>query len=264
VVSWSVQFATLSDTGTGRGHNEDACAAYVEGPSHVAIAVADGVSGERGGEVASRMAVDFTLTGYKLNPAAWGPLKRLYRAAQQANIEIHDRALVVTELRRMSTTLTAFVVDSGMVHATHVGDSRLYLVRGGTMEQKTKDHTLVGERRRMGLLSAERAKEHPDRSILTRSLGKDLIAAVDRLEFPVGGDDTLIACSDGLYNVLEEAEIQDIASGHSPAEACSALIAAANARGTPDNLTVAIARVSGPPVAQAAGLRGFFAKLIGK
>src|SRR6185312_17225885 len=101
-------------------------------------------------------------------PAAWGPLKRLYRAAQQANIEIHDRALIVTELRRMATTLTAVVVEGGMAHAVHVGDSRLYLLRDGTLTQKTKDHVASGER-----------------GVLTRTLGKELIAAVDRLTFPV-------------------------------------------------------------------------------
>ena len=182
------------------------------------VAVADGVSGEEGGEIASRTAIDVTLRAYKDSPAAWGALRRLYRAAQQANIEIHDRALVVTELRRMSTTLTAIVVEGGMVHAAHVGDSRLYLIRGGTIVQKTKDHTVAGERRRVGLISAERAKAHPDRSVLTRSLGRELIAAVDRLSFPVGGGDTLVVCSDGLYNVLEDDEVRDAATVDDPDE----------------------------------------------
>src|SRR6185437_17160006 len=131
--SWEVRHAALSDTGTQRGHNEDAFGTYVEAPTHVLAAVADGVGGEEGGEVASQTAIEVTLRTYKLHPAAWGPLKRLYRAAQQANIEIHDRALVVTELRRMATTLTAVVVEGGTAHAVHVGDSRLYLLRDGTL-----------------------------------------------------------------------------------------------------------------------------------
>lgn len=264
VSGWGVRFATLSDCGTERGNNEDACGTYVANPTHVVLAVADGVSGEEGGEIASRTAIDVTLRAYRESPDSWGPLRRLYRAAQQANIEIHDRALVVTELRRMSTTLTAIVVEGGQVYAAHVGDSRLYLIRGNAIVQKTKDHTVAGERRRVGLISAERARVHPDRSVLTRSLGRELIAAVDRLSFPVGGGDTLVVCSDGLYNVLEDDEVREAAGGDDPEKACKALIDAANGRGTPDNVTVGIVKVTGQaPVADAPGLRGLIAKWFG-
>jgi serine/threonine protein phosphatase PrpC len=260
-----LRFATLSDPGTERGNNEDACGTLVESPTHVLVAVADGVSGEEGGEIASRTAIDVTVRAYKESPAAWGPLRRLYRAAQQANIEIHDRALVVTELRRMSTTLTAIAVDGGTVHAVHVGDSRLYLIRDGAIVQKTKDHTVAAERRRVGLISAERAKAHPDRSVLTRSLGRELIAAVDRLSFPVGGGDTLVVCSDGLYNVLEDGEVRDAMAEDDPEAGCKALVGAANARGTPDNLTVAVVKIAGPaPEKQAPGLRGLVSRWLGR
>jgi PPM family protein phosphatase len=265
VSGWGVEHATLSDCGTERGHNEDACGTYVESSTHVLVAVADGVSGEEGGEIASRTAIDVTIRAYKDSPAAWGALRRLYRAAQQANIEIHDRALVVTELRRMSTTLTAIVVEGGMVHAAHVGDSRLYLIRGGTIVQKTKDHTVAGDRRRIGLISAERAKSHPDRSVLTRSLGRELIAAVDRISFPVGGGDTLVVCSDGLYNVLEDDDVREAAIADDAAKVCKALIDAANARGTPDNVTVGVVKITGQaPENQAPGLRGLLAKWLGR
>ena len=117
----------------------------------------------------------------------------------------------------------------------------------------------------MGLLSAERAKAHPDRSVLTRSLGRELIAAVDRLSFPVAGGDTLVVCSDGLYNVLEDDEVREAASAADAAAACRALIETANARRTPDNLTVAVVKVTGQtPDTQAPGLRGLLAKLIGR
>jgi serine/threonine protein phosphatase PrpC len=259
--AWSVQFATLSDRGTERSNNEDACGTYAVTPTHVLVVVADGVSGEEGGEIASQMAVSVALRAYIESPGSWDPLKRIYRAAQQANIEIHDRALVVTELRRMSTTLTAVVVEGGMAHAAHVGDSRLYLVSSGAIDQKTKDHTVVGERRRIGLMSAERAKAHPDRSVLTRSLGRELIAAVDRLSFPVAGGDTLVVCSDGLYNVLEDDEIREIVGPGDPEQACRALVEAANARGTPDNVTAGVVRITGQaPDPQGPGLRGLFSK----
>jgi protein phosphatase len=259
---WEVRFATRSDSGTGRADNEDACGTYVVDPTHVLVAVADGVSGEEGGEVASRTAVDVTLRTYAESAAKWGPARRLYRAAQQANIEIYDRAVVVTELRRMSTTLTALVVESGVVHAAHVGDSRLYLIRGGRIEQKTKDHTVTGEKRRMGLLSAERAKDHAERSTLTRCLGRELIAALDRITFAVAGGDMLLVCSDGLYNVLDDDMLLQVTTGKDAPQACEDLINAANARTTPDNLTVAVVQITGqPPESQ--GLGGRIAKLLG-
>ena len=123
--------ALLSDPGTDRRGNEDACGHFIDGPQTVLFVVADGIGGYEGGEIASRMAVDITIDGYRESPPAWGAAKRLQRAVQRANIEIHNRALVVPELRRMGTTLTATVVEGGRLSAAHVGDCRLYLVRRG-------------------------------------------------------------------------------------------------------------------------------------
>lgn len=264
-VEWGVRFSTLSDVGTERELNEDACGTQAESSTHVLVAVADGVSGEEGGEIASRTAIDVTLRAYRESPRSWGPAKRIYRAAQQANIEIYDRAIVVTELRRMATTLTALVVDEGMVHVAHCGDSRLYLIREGRIEQKTKDHTVTAEKRRMGLLSAERAKDHAERSTLTHALGRELIAAVDRITFPVAGGDTLVVCSDGLYNALSDDTLLEIASGKDAQVACRELIRAANTLGTADNLTVGVVQITGqPPDGQEHGLRARLAKLLGR
>jgi protein phosphatase len=264
VSDFALRFSASSDSGTEKAHNEDSFGSYADSPGHVFLAVADGVSGENGGEVASRMAVDVTLSTYRLSPAAWGPPKRLYRAAQQANIEIHDRALVVTELRRMSTTLTATVVEAGVLYVAHAGDSRLYLIRGGAITQKTKDHTVAAGRQRMGLMSAKRAKNHPERSTLTRSLGRELIVAVDRIAFPLEAGDVALVCSDGLYNVLEDDEMREMVSGKDPGAACDELITAANARGTPDNLTIAVVQVIGTPPPQAPGWRDRFARMLGR
>jgi serine/threonine protein phosphatase PrpC len=257
----ALAFAMVSDPGTARHDNEDACGSHVESSTHVMLAVADGVSGEEGGEIASRTAIEVTLRSYRESPASWGPAKRLFRAAQDANIEIHDRALVVPELRRMSTTLTAVAVDGGSAHAAHVGDSRLYLIRDGKCVQKTKDHTVAAGRRRMGVVSAERAKTHPGRSTLTRSLGRELIAAIDRITFAVMKGDILLLCSDGLYNVLSDEELLERVSRAEPGSACSELVAAANAKRAPDNVTVAIMHVrEGSSVAHAPGWRGLLGR----
>lgn len=259
-----IPFAHSTHSGTERAHNEDACGSLVESPTRVLVAVADGVSGAQGGEVASRTAIDVILRTFHLSPSKWGVPKRLVRAVQQANIEIYDRALVVTELRGMSTTLTAVVVDGGMAYAAHVGDSRLYLVRGDRIMQKTKDHTVSAERRRLGLLSARGAQNHPERSTLTRSLGRELIAAVDRIEFPVALGDVLLLCSDGLYNVLANEDLRTLLAGRTPDAACQALVDAANARGTPDNLTAAVLAATIEAPESRPTLRGSLARLLGR
>jgi protein phosphatase len=143
-----------------------------------------------------------------------------------------------------------------------VGDSRLYLVRDRQIVQKTKDHTVAGERARLGL--GQRSKGHPDRSTLTHSLGRELIAAIDRITFPLIKDDVLLVCSDGLYNVLEDREIVELVAGRDPGEACHELIRAANARGTPDNLTAAMVRVTTETPAAPAGWRSVFGRLLGR
>jgi PPM family protein phosphatase len=234
------EVAALSDVGTNRDNNEDSCGHYIESQDRVLFAVADGLGGYGGGEVASAMAIDITLSGFRENPVAWGAAKRLLRATQKANIEIHNRALAVPELRRMATTLTAVVVDEGILHATHVGDCRLYLLRRGRIQQITKDHTVVADRVRMGLLSAARARTHPERSSLNRSMGQDLIVSVDRITLPLLQNDRLILCSDGLYNVLEPHDIAGQAQDSDAETGCRRLLELANRRGTADNLTASV------------------------
>jgi PPM family protein phosphatase len=232
--------ALLSDVGTNRENNEDACGSHAESESCVIFAIADGVGGYEGGEIASAQAVEVTLSAFRESPAGWGPAKRLHRAVQRANIEIHERALTVPELRRMATTLTAAVISDGVLYAAHVGDCRIYHIRRGKVRQITKDHTVVQERVRMGLMSAARARHHPERSALSRSLGRELIVAVDRITLPLEQNDQLLVCTDGLYGVIEDDELGRTIRGVPARSACRRLIDLANQRGTADNLTVAI------------------------
>jgi PPM family protein phosphatase len=264
----SFDLAVLSDIGTDRPGNEDACGYFIEGPEAALLVVADGIGGYEGGEIASRMAVDITIEAYRESPPAWGAAKRLQRAVQRANIEIHNRAIAVPELRRMGTTLTALVVEAGRLSAAHVGDCRLYLARRGRMSQMTKDHTMVGERVRMGLLSAAGARNHPERSMLSRSLGRELIVSVDRLSMPLVQDDRLLLCSDGLYNVLEDREIEHLLQPGDATATCKALIETANARGSADNLTAAVFIMCGATpfdeTASGTGWRGWLGRLFGR
>lgn len=233
------ELALLSDVGTNRSNNEDYCGHFVEAPDAVIFAVADGIGGYDGGEVASKMAVELTLDSFGKSPREWGVAKRLSRAVQSANIEVYNFAQTVPELRRMGTTLTAVAVFDGVLTAAHIGDCRLYLLRAGKITQMTKDHTVVGERVRMGLMSEERARHHPERSALLRSVGRELIASVDRITMPLLLGDELILCSDGLYSVIDSEELVNLTREFSAAEACRRLVENANSRGTADNLTVA-------------------------
>ncbi len=259
-VAGLIEVASLTDAGTERELNEDCCGSLLEGSDRAVIAVADGVSSSEAGEVASQMAVEATLRAFREESPSLGAGQRLYRAVQQANIEIYDRAVAVPELRGMATTLTALAVDGGDLTAVHVGDSRLYLVRQGRITQLTKDHTLAAERARLGLMGKEKARRHADRSVLTRSVGRELIVSRDRISAELEPGDLLLVCSDGLYNVLGDEELARLATGRDAASACRALVEAANARGTPDNLTAAVARLLGAR-ARAPGPPGLAARL---
>ena len=245
-VEQAFELALLSDVGTGRPDNEDSCGHFIESPASVVFAIADGVGGYEGGEVASRMAIDIVLEAYRQSPPAWGAAKRLHRAITRANIEIHDKALTVPELGRMATTMTAVAVEKGMLSVVHVGDCRLYMIRHRQISQITKDHTMVAERVRMGMMSAARAKNHPERSMLLRSLGHELIVSVDRIAMPLLERDRLILCSDGLYNVLDDEELESLTRGVDAETGSRKLIDTANQRGTADNLTCAVFRMTSP------------------
>jgi PPM family protein phosphatase len=229
------EMAALTDPGTEREHNEDFCACA---PEAGLVAVADGVSGALGGETASRMAVEATLRAFREQPASVPAGRRLARAAQQANIEVHERSLFVPELRGMSTTLTAAAIDCGHLYAVHVGDSRLYLMRKDVLSQLSKDHTAAAEHVRL------RGPGDPS-CILTRSLGRELICALDRFSMPVQQDDVLLLCSDGLHRVLADAELEEALRDADVGGACKRLIETANARGAADNLTAAVIRITG-------------------
>jgi PPM family protein phosphatase len=234
-----------SDVGTNRSENEDSCGQLIESSTRAILAIADGVGGYEGGEIASSMAVEVTLNAWREGPGSWSPGRRLYRAVQRANIEIYNRALVVPELRRMASTLTAAAVVDGTLYIAHVGDCRLYLVRHGRIQQFTKDHTVLAERVRLGLMSSARARRHPERSTLSRCLGHELIVAIDRITMPLRQRDGLILCSDGLYNVLDDWELEQLSCGLDAASACRVLIDNANQRGSPDNITAAVFLMNG-------------------
>jgi PPM family protein phosphatase len=242
--------ASLStDPGCHRANNQD-FGAVVRAPMcgdsrGILLIVADGMGGHQGGEVASRLAVDIVT---RLFVRATGePHRSLEKGFEEANREIYRRSLENRELTGMGTTCTALALARGFAWAAHVGDSRLYLFRGGTVYQLTEDHSAVMQLVREGSISAAEARHHEDRNIILRALGtrKHVEVSLWAHPMPLKPGDCFLLCSDGLYEPVEDTELLDVAGSLEPAAACANLVALARERGGFDNITVAIARVSG-------------------
>ena len=227
--------AGLSDTGRKRRQNEDA---YVCEPP--LFAIADGMGGAQAGEVASGLAA----AAFEEGAAAIHGEDGVATLVRAANARIFERAVHDPTVAGMGTTATVAVVDesAGTVTLAHVGDSRAYRYRGGALEQLTTDHSLVGELVRSGRFTEDEAAVHPHRSVITRALGTDADVEVDTLTVEVAPGDLVLLCSDGLSAMVRDEEIARVleATGAAPREAGEALIAAANAAGGEDNVTVVL------------------------
>jgi len=225
----------LTDTGRKRRQNEDA---FVCEPP--LFAIADGMGGAQAGEVASRLAAAV----FEEGAAAVQGEDGVATVVRAANARIFERAVHDPAVAGMGTTATVAVVDEAAATVTiaHVGDSRAYLYRLGSLEQLTTDHSLVGELVRSGRLTEDEAAVHPHRSVITRALGTDADVEVDTLTLDVVPDDLLLLCSDGLSAMVRDDEIVRVleATGGAPREAGEALIQAANAAGGEDNVTVVL------------------------
>ena len=237
--------AVESDVGCVRKNNEDSAGIFpAEDPSHgTLLLVADGMGGAAAGEVASRTAVQTVREVYFAEVPSRGPEEALVLAVQAANEAIRQKALADTARAGMGTTCTAVVVVGHDLWFGHVGDSRAYLAAGGELRQLTRDHSLAAEYERTGdEAAAARAK-----NVLTRCLGVRPDVKVDVPESgPIAFPDsaTLVICSDGLTNQVQDGEILHMVMMHLPEGACRRLIALAKERGGPDNITVVVARIT--------------------
>jgi len=225
-----------TDTGLQRRANEDSM--LVRSPLFV---VADGMGGAQAGEVASRVAVD-TFKGGLADGS--DPEASLLAQVEQANARINELSHANVEHAGMGTTITAVYVGEYQVSVAHVGDSRAYCLRAGELLRLTDDHSLVDELIRQGKLTPEQAEEHPQRSVITRALGPEATVEVDVRSFRARAGDVYLVCSDGLTTMLAEDELLALLlSNPSLRDAGEQLIAAANAAGGKDNITVVLFRV---------------------
>jgi protein phosphatase len=243
---FEVRASVKTDVGCHREINEDA-STYVEPEDSEIlmtrgrlVVVADGMGGHSAGEVASRMAVDVISSQYYRSPG--DPRSALMTSFMQANRDIHQSSTEIQARKGMGTTCTALVLRNGTALAAHVGDSRLYLIRGGQIYLMTEDHSAVMELVKRGLISLAEARHHPDKNVILRALGshRDVEVSIWDEPLPIRGGDRFLLCSDGLYDLVEDNEIMEaVLDGDGPS-ACAALIKLAKERGGYDNITVAV------------------------
>ena len=260
----AVEYAGLTVIGHVREHNEDRLgwvaidgeAPYVTPAEEhnlaasvatsglgLVFAVADGLGGYGGGEVASGMAVESSLGQAQRSLAAGGRVPGILRDAfNRANQAILDAAISGQGGRKMQSTLSTLVMTPGEAHLGHVGDSRVYRRRAGELELLTTDHSQVMELLRMHIITPEQAITHPARYALTRSVGGDITVRTDVRNERLEPDDTFLLCSDGLWSNVTSSE-STAALAEPPAETCRALVDLALERGGEDNATAMVVRV---------------------
>ncbi len=253
-------FAGLTDIGRRRSSNQDRFIAQAlttpAGPL-VLLAVADGMGGAAGGEIASAHAVDELLRVVQEAGTPEDDAQTLMEAIAAANRAVFNHARRDPALRGMGTTMVAALIRGRTLVVGHVGDSRAYLIRSGSIHRLTADHSWVAEQVRRGELTEEEAATSSFRNILTRSVGvnewvEPELSAPQALE----PGDIILLCSDGLHGVVDDATIARVARAAEPEEAAHQLVDLANERGGPDNITVVIVRVSesAPPLPRAPAL----------
>jgi protein phosphatase len=226
----NVRVGSASDIGRIREGNEDSF--LVLAPLY---AVADGMGGHRGGEVASSLALDTVQGMFERREGS------LTEQVTSANRAVFERSQSDRAVAGMGTTLTAALVDGDRVHLAHVGDSRAYLFRAGTLTQLTEDHTLVHRMVMEGEITEAEAETHPHRSILTRALGVDATVQVDEGDIVVAPGDRILLCTDGLTGMVAEDEIRTVLeSVDDPQEAVDTLVGSANRAGGIDNITAVV------------------------
>jgi PPM family protein phosphatase len=233
---YALRYAVGTDPGLRREANEDSV--YF---SERLFAVADGMGGHAYGEVASSIAVAVLAD---LDVEADDPLGELSGAAREIAIRLTDLAEENFDMRGMGTTLTALLWDGERFAVGHIGDSRCYVVRAAELTQLTRDHTMVQALVDDGRMAAEQAAEHPGRSMLMRALQAGSAHDPDLFFQDVAPGDRYLICSDGLSDVVTAPEIAELLTADPDGDqTVRALIAAANARGGPDNITCVVVDV---------------------
>ncbi|HKD36423.1 MAG TPA: bifunctional protein-serine/threonine kinase/phosphatase, partial [Pirellulales bacterium] len=190
-----------------------------------------------------RLAVETAMRRFQELKPNTALRQALWQMFSAANTAVYDRSMFDREQGRMATTLTISVFRNNEIEIGHVGDCRAFLIQGGKITQVTSDHNMAATQVKMGLMSAKDAATSDLRSMLTRSIGREMTIQVDYHTIQVGSGDILVQCCDGVHNCMTEQEIMEVAGRMSPDQACREILQLAERRGADDNLSVQIARV---------------------
>lgn len=245
-----IQLACGTDTGMYRLRNED-CVRII--PSVNLAILADGMGGHAAGDIASRTAVD-TATAYITSTGDFAKTgvaqnivtpEKLRNALSNANFAIRQKAMTDPALQDMGCTMIAAIFSPQIMLAAHIGDSRLYRLRQGVLEQISEDHTMAREYMRIGMISEDDMMTAPGRNTLIRALGIEEEVDPDIIRIAVNQGDRYLLCSDGLTDAIGDYYIEQFLSPQtgSPEESINKLIDAANDNGGPDNIAVIIAHI---------------------
>ncbi len=256
-----VQVAGETNVGRKRSHNEDSFTVIEEENLYL---VADGMGGHASGEIASQLAIEtiknfFQATGedpdatwpYKMDKTRKYEENRLITGVKLANLRIFEAAQAEAKYRGMGTTLVAtFLVPEG-IYLAHVGDSRIYRIRDGKIDQMTEDHSLLNDYMKMKKLTPEEIEKFPHKNVIVRALGMKETVKVDTTFEPYKPGDLYLLCSDGLSGMVKDPDLLRIVEAHGSdlSVATSKLVEAANENGGVDNITVVLVRYLGDKAA---------------
>ena len=233
---------SITDIGKRRKLNQDYVYTSEMPVGHLAnlFLVADGMGGHNAGDYASRYTIE-TIVDEISKSNDESPVFVLEKAITRANSLIRQKSEEETELNGMGTTVVAATIEGNKLCVANVGDSRLYIINNREIRQITRDHSLVEEMVRMGGLKREMARNHPDMNIITRAIGALDDVDVDFFEVRLNKGDTILMCSDGLSNMIEDEEIRMIMQGQRDiVEKAESLVKAANNNGGKDNIAVVL------------------------
>lgn len=244
-----MQFYSITDRGKLRESNEDCCMAKELG-SYTLLILADGMGGHKGGETASRRAIEVissTLEEKLTEKMLPGQIMMLLsEALENANREIRSLSKGDSSLVGMGTTCDVCVIFKNTAYIAHIGDSRVYKIpkKGVSIQRLTKDHSLVEYMLETGAITPEEAVHHPQKNVILRALGTSDNIESDISHVKISSGDILLLCSDGLTNMLEESIIaQTVGDESSPVKICKKLVQLANEAGGSDNITVVVAKL---------------------
>lgn len=233
-----------SDVGKARERNEDYFGSF-SGSFGNLLVVCDGMGGHKGGEIASRLAVETLKNHFEKLSEDFNPAEEIRKALQEANDSIIETAERDSSLSDMGSTVVLVLIKENLAYCASLGDSRIYLITEDGIRRFTKDHSLVQQMIDSNMITEEEAKDHPKKNVITKALGIDEALEPDIHE-PLGLKENhkLVLCTDGLTSTVNEEEILEEVENNSPQQASQKLVDLANERGGADNITVQVVSFS--------------------